>query len=372
MALELAIDVAEREKVIAARMNRGQDTYAGRKGAWHKLGAIQGEFKTWRELLTAAKADFTVFKSQLRDGLGRPVDAYGTFRWDADDKASGNKEASRFLGTVGQDYTIIQHTDGFELLDELVGSIDGAHYETMGTLDYGRVVWGQVDPNVKIRVGDDESDVLLSFHTSHDGSKAFDIYESLYRHVCKNTLRAGSLKRLAASLRVRHTRNAGKRINDLKTEISEIRSVAMSMQERLTMLSQRRVTKESLTTVMNRLFPPTTNDDGIETSSTRRDNVLAEVLALYESNDGDTFPEFRGTAYNLLNAVTEYTDHYRVSHGNGLGRAESATFGSGAKLKADALEVIMQSASTMPTLMARGQGGTGSDVVSDMLLATRN
>lgn len=366
------VDVAERMYVIAQRMGRGQDTYAGRLDGWHKLGEVSGKFQTWREMVAAAKADFHVFKSQLHDGLGRPVDAWGTFRWNTDDRLAGDKAKAKFLGAVGQDYTVIQHTSGFELLDALVNQIDGAHYETMGTLDYGKVVWGQVDPNISIRVGDDESSVLLSFHTSHDGSKAFDIYESLLRHVCRNTLRAGSLRRLASSLRVRHTKNAKVRIEDLKTEIGEIKSVAMSMQDRLQFLAKRRVTKETLGSIMERLFPPTKNDDGVETSSTRRDNILAEVLSLYESNDGNVFPEQRGTGYNLLNAVTEYTDHFRSSTGNGKGRAESSVFGSGAKLKQDALGVILDEMKTAPEVLMRGTGGDHSDVVGSMLLGGRN
>lgn len=369
MAQQPNIDLHERLIVIAANMGRGQDTYAGRKDAWHKLGAVMGEFKTWRELVAAAKADFVVFKSQLHDGLGRPVDAWGTFRWDLEAKAANDKSAAKFLGTVGEDYRVIQHTEGFDLLDELVGEVDGAHYETMGVLDYGKVVWGQVDPNVKIRVGDDESDVLLSFHTSHDGTKAFDIYESVMRHVCRNTLRAGSLKRLAASLRVRHTKNADKRISDLKAGIQEIREVAMTMQERLTFLAQKRVTRESMETIFNRLFPKTITDDNVEVSSTRRDNILADVLKLYESNDNDAFPEQRGTAYNLLNAVTEYTDHYRSTDaGNGTNRAISSQFGTGAKLKQSALEYITVAAKDMPERVMRGVGGIGSDVVSELLL----
>lgn len=365
------VDVAERMYVIAERMGRGQDTYAGRLDGWHKLGEVSGKFQTWREMIAAAKADFAVVKSQL-DYQGVPVDAWGTFRVEQADMqenvATIQRDKMRFLGTVGQDYNVIQHTSGFEVLDALVGQIDGAHYETMGTLDYGKVVWGQVDPNISIRVGDDESSVLLSFHTSHDGSKAFDIYESLLRHVCRNTLRAGSLRRLANSLRVRHTKNAQVRIEDLKTEIGEIRNVAMSMQDRLQFLVKRRVTRESLVSVMDRLFPKTQKDDGVEASSTRRDNILADILVLYEKNDGDVFPEQRGTGYNLLNAITEYTDHFRASTSNGKGRAESSIFGSGAKLKQDALGVVLDEMKNAPEVLMRGAGGTGADVVSEMLL----
>jgi len=340
------IDQAERFKIISQRINRGQDSYAGRLDAWHNLGTVTGTFQTWKEMLVKASANFEVVKKQLEYN-GNPVDAYGTFKVTNWKEGEENRTGLQFLGTVGEDYTVIQHTEGFELLDTLVNSIDGAHYETMGTLDYGRIVWGQVDPNIQIRVGDDTSDVFLSFLTSHDGSKAFDIYETGVRQVCRNTVRIGSLKRLAATLRVKHTKNSQKRIDNLKVEIEEIRNVAMTMQERLNFLANRKVTKPSLTKIMDKLFPKKQTEDG-EESSTRRDNILAEILAIYDSNDGDQFPEQRGTAYNLLNAVTNYTDHVRSSKGDM--RSESALFGSGDKMKTTALGLILEEAEEMPPI----------------------
>lgn len=344
----------------------GRDTYAGRNSAWHELGEVTGRFMTWRELYVKAQADYEVFKAQL-EYQGKLIDSYGTFR--------RNKDGSeRFLSNVGKDYNVIQHTAGFELADELVASIDGAHYETMGTLNYGAIVWGQIDPNVSIRVGDDVSDVLLTFHTSHDGTKAFDIYETIYRVVCRNTLRAGSLKRLAQSLRVRHTKNSDARISDLKAGIADIRATAMTMQERLQFLATREQTRESMTTILNRLFPKVKDTEGEDKDSTRRTNILAQVLSLYESNDNNAFPEQRGTSYNLLNAITNYVDHDRVSRGAGSTRAESATFGTGAALKSKALELITEISGTLTsTPMTRTyqavSSGIGNDIVAELLNA---
>ncbi len=351
------IDVAERMKLIAARINEGRASYAGREAAWHSLGTVFGEYKTWKELLEAAKNNFMVIKKQLEFGE-IPVSAWGTFRVDMEvpqglegksirvkSTQTGEVRYLSFLGSVGEGYEVIQHTEGFELLDSLVGSIDGAHYETMGNLDFGRLVWGQVDPKIDIRVGEDISKVYLTYHTSHDGSKAFDIFETGVREVCRNTFRLGSLKRLANSLRVKHTKSAHKRIEDMKAELEEIRSVALSMQEKLTWLAHRKVTMESMDRIMDRLFPKKQTEDG-EESSTRRENNIAAILSLYESNDRDTFKEQRGTAYNLFNAVTEYTDHYRTTKGNM--RAESAVFGSGDKLKQSALAAILAEAEGMP------------------------
>ena len=363
--MSVNIDLAERMKVIAARINSGQDTYAGRLDAWHSLGSVSGKFQTLEEIAIAAHADFPVVKLQL-EFQGKPVDSYGTFRTDQEipkgvtpttqvQLEDGSVYYLTFLGNVGKDYGVIQTTSLGTVLDRLVGQVDGAHYETMGTLDFGRVVFAQVNPNFSIRIGEDVSDIYLSFRTSHDGSLAACVYETATRQVCKNTLRIGYLKRLSATLRVRHTANAEKRIANLSTEIEEIRNVAMTMQERLTYLSTRRVKKENLVTIMNRLFPPTKDEEtGIEESSPRRDNILAEVLALYDNNDNNTFPEQRGTGYNLLNAVTNYVDHSRSSKGDG--RAVSAVFGSGDRLKSQALEIILEEAERMPTQIARGGG----------------
>jgi hypothetical protein len=98
---------------------------------------------------------------------------------------------------------------------------------------------------------------------------------------------------------------------------------------------------------MDKLFPVKAKEDGEEAeSSTRRDNVLAEILSLYESNDNNAFPEQRGTAYNLLNSITEYTDHVRQSRMDA--RAESALFGSGKALKDRAFQLIYDEAPNMP------------------------
>lgn len=69
------------------------------------------------------------------------------------------------------------------------------------------------------------------------------------------------------------------------------------------------------------------------------------MLELYEQNDGNRFKEQRGTAYNLLNAVTQFVDHERSTRGNGVAvdvkRSESALFGSGEDLKTDALDAML-------------------------------
>ena len=55
-----------------------------------------------------------------------------------------------------------------------------------------------------------------------------------------------------------------------------------------------------------------------------------------------------------MNAITEYTDHERSSKGNG--RAESAVFGSGDRLKSSALDLIIAEAEGMPLMRSAQKG----------------
>jgi hypothetical protein len=119
------------------------------------------------------------------------------------------------------------------------------------------------------------------------------------------------------------------------------------------MLATRRITRESLTAVMDGLFPKPLGKDQ---NTTRRENIVADVLRLYESNDNNAFPSIRGTAYNLLNAVTEYTDHYRTARITDAregytidqARAENAVVGTGDRLKTLALDVILETTEGVP------------------------
>ncbi len=66
--------------------------------------------------------------------------------------------------------------------------------------------------------------------------------------------------------------------------------------------------------------------------------AMQQVTALYAGEGrGALLPGSRGTAWGLLNAVTEYVDHRRRSRSQDH-RLDSAWFGQGAQLKENALK----------------------------------
>lgn len=307
------------------------NTYIGRQSAWHKLGTVTGTYSTWDEIQAHGGFDFEPVKKQLSLD-GALVNAWGVVRSDT----------GVFLGAVGSDYTGVPHASGFRMVDHVLGDINGAHYETAGVLGAGEVVWGLADLNRSITVGgNDETKLYLLFATSHDASMSWTMRLTGTRVVCQNTLNVALSGKASAIFRVRHTKNAQDKIARAHEVLAEVANESKTIEQKLNLLAGRRMTREAMLSVLDRLFPVKQKDaNGKPLESARRANTVADVLKLYELNDANVFPEQRGTAVNLLNAVVEYTDHMRSSQN----RAQSAMFGSGDALKTKALEVLLETA----------------------------
>lgn len=329
--------------------------YNSRYGSpWHALGTPVDGAMTAAQAMELSRQDWDVIKRQLftHSASGQPVmiPAWGIFR---DDNGA-------FLGTCGEDYAPIQNAKQFESIDFLLESTDGAHYDTAGVLGYGERVWALARiPSADISVGEDRHEAYLLAATSHDGSLAFTLKLTATRVVCQNTL-SMALGSNGSLARIKHTRNALDRVEQAKRYMRLVGQNSASLQEKLNILASRRMTKDSYQSIMDKLFPAPKDENA---SPARRDNILADVIRLYESNDANAFPETKGTAYNLLNAVTEYTDHLRTSrlsddkrdlgYTSDRARYEAAIFGSGDTLKNRALDVILQDTAGNPVRTVR-------------------
>lgn len=314
------------------------------------LGANPGEYKTSADLLALPMFQYKVFKAQLRNPIGQPIDAYGTFRFDKGLDPVRDKDKTVFLGTVGKDYTVVPFSEGLKTIDLLMAEAPGAHYDTAGVLGKGEQVWALADLGLSLSVGEDKQEGFLMFSTSYDTSLAHDYRITLVRVICENTFRMALSGPTKASFRLKHTKNIGERLAGVQEALVGVAADIKGVEAKLKFLAGRRLTGEVAMKTFDRLFPKSEAKDGKDQTSlgsTRRANTLSEILALYESNDGDTFKDQRGTPYAWFNAITNYVDHQR---GTDAGRAESALFGSGDRLKTSALDLILAESEGLPAI----------------------
>lgn len=322
-----------------------------RQDAWHMLGQRCDKAANSAEAIQLSGLDYEVFKTQNSatrpDGTIMPVDSYTVFH-----------QNGKQLGTVGAQYTVKQNREMFSFVDTLLEANGGSHYDSAGALGNGERVWMAVRlPKADLNVaGQDKHETYLVFMSSHDSSMSHTVLLSSVRVVCQNTFNA-ALSNASRIVKVKHTKNGDDRLDRVRGLMQGVVQDAQTLQAKFDVLTQRKMTRESMTSILDKLFPKTKDAETEQTvSTTRRDGILAEVLRCYESNDNNAFPEFRGTAYNLLNAITEYTDHFRgtriTSAREGMSistaRAENAIAGTGDELKREALEVITEMTAGAP------------------------
>lgn len=322
-----------------ARIN-GLDAYFGTQLPWHKLGQIVDGAKNWEEAMSLSQLNWTVSKVQLNAPWGAPVSAWGIFR-DSD---------KVMLGAVGDQYTPIQNKYAFEFVDTLLEADSQAHYVSAGALGIGERIWclAQINGQFDVTGTGDKHQNYLLFATSHDGSLAATCKLTTVRVVCNNTL-TSAMRMNGEFTRVKHTREAKTRLEAAKKLMGNANVSIKELEEKLRELSHRVVCKDSFKNVMKKLFGDWEEKASNGENITRIENKITEVAKFYEMNDKNMFPEIRGTAYNLLNAVTEWSDHasrVRETEGRkGLNedqmRAENALFGTGSVLKTQALECIL-------------------------------
>jgi len=319
-----------------------------REDAWHLLGQRCLTAVNSIEAIKLAGLDYQMLKSQNYSynpaGVLVPVDSYSVFR-DVDNACVASK--------IGAGFSIKQIKECFQFVDDLLGANEGSHYDSAGALYSGATIWISARvPKADIAIGDDKSEMYLVFTTAFDGTCAHTGFLSRVRIVCANTRRQ-ALSMADSKLKIKHTKNAEQRFADARIVMNGVLMDSQKLQDKLNLLASKRVTRESLDSIFDRLFPKP--EDGSE--SKRRTGILEDIMALYESNDNNAFPEQRGTAYNLLNAVDEYVDHYRgirvTESREALGmkpeviRAENAVMGTGEKLKELALATIIDNMGRM-------------------------
>lgn len=308
-------------------------------GAWHKFGTLVQGAMTAQQAMELAIAWEAMPLALYAHAPCQSPQAHLADKWSSKffkvpSQGIFRSDTGAHIGTVGTGYEVIQPQHMFDFVDSLIEG-SGYHYESAGALRGGSVVFisarvGQID----VLGSGDITRTYLAFINSFDGSLVAQAYLSGTRIVCMNTLQM-SLSNQQAKLRFKHTKNVHTRMSAAQSLIANVQQTETTLKEKLETLAQRKITKKATYTAMlDSLFPG---------DSTKTENIKREITSLWAYNDGNAFEDWKGTGYALYNAITNYVDHSRATRGEdkAAARAESAILGSGAALKARALETIL-------------------------------
>jgi phage/plasmid-like protein (TIGR03299 family) len=239
---------------------------------------------------------------------------------------------------AGMDWKVVQPRETLEFFRDLVASA-GYRLCTAGVLKGGRKYWAQAECGMEnVVVGNDVVRGKLLIATACDGSMKTIVKNVTERVVCANTLAIAAAEG-GNEVRVSHRSKfdgeavkaqLGIAVEDFETFIAKARALASA-----------RVTRGDSLNFLMPLFDITNEERKL---GGRKVSGFEKTMDLFmTSGRGSQLPGVAGTAWGLINAVTEYVDHHRGNSATTRdSRLDWAWFGDGDKLKTQAFEKAVQ------------------------------
>jgi phage/plasmid-like protein (TIGR03299 family) len=242
------------------------------------------------------------------------------------------------LSVVSSRYQVVQPREVLEFYRDLT-EVSGYELETAGVLKGGKKFWALARTGQSTELkGNDQVNGYLLLATSCDGTLATTATPTTVRVVCNNTLTV-ALDGTTRAIKVPHnTRFDSKAV---KKQLGIAVSQWDDFMYRMRALAERKVQwHEALGFFMNVLCE--TSPTGALPEVLPNERALRKVQELYEGRGrGSNLESARGTAWGLLNAVTEFVDHERRARSTEY-RLDSAWFGQGAQIKQRALDAALR------------------------------
>jgi phage/plasmid-like protein (TIGR03299 family) len=229
-----------------------------------------------------------------------------------------NAEQTDVLGVVGERYRVLQNEDLFDFGDALLDG--GGRWETAGSIKGGRQVFGSLALEREVVIDEegvgDKVNTYLLVNTSHDGSIAIQASVTPVRVVCANTLNlalgsgVGRHRTVKQSFKIRHTQTAQGKVQAAREALGLANVYIDEFSKMAHTLIQREVTNDKFHEIMKLAYPVPENDK--KGALKKWVGKVETIESIYNSA---TTNQISGTAWGVLNAMTERLDWFRTARG---------------------------------------------------------
>ena len=283
-----------------------------REPAWHGLGTVFEEEVKTADMLKLAHLDnwnVRLEEIPIPEGFVSDKTNYFVARTNP-----FNDKQNDILGIVGERYNTLQNEDLFTFGDNLLDG--GGRWETAGSIKGGRVVFGALaleretvlDPN---GVGDKVNTYLL-VNTSHDGSVSIMASITPVRVVCANTLNmaigsgTGHWRSAKQSFKIRHTQTAEGRVHEARVALGLANEYMDEFDKMAQAMIETEVSNDKFQDIIREVYPMPEKD--AKGAMSKWNTKLELIEDIYNGQFNNTIS---GTAWGVLNGITERLDWYR-------------------------------------------------------------
>ena len=256
--------------------------------------ALTDKVMTAEEAIKLADLDWDVElrKVYTLNGAGNRVLIPGNF-------AVTRETDDQVFGVVKSRYTVFQNRDAFAFADSLVDSGE-AKYEAVGSLKGGRQIFLTMKlPDGILVGGEDRHDLYVMLRTSHDGSKAVTVNLTPIRLACTNMMT------IATRAAEGTDRWSMPHVSTMQGRIAEARetlSLTFAYAEEFAKIGEQlmsiKLTDDQAVDALQNVLP-------------HRPKTDEKIDDIMECLRGSNSNGYHGTGWGLLNALTEYHEHWR-------------------------------------------------------------
>ena len=295
-----------------------------RETPWHGLGNRLPDKQPLEVWLEAAGMDWEIKTTDVlfRVGAGNNFNVHP----NPDAKVLYRSDTLAPLSVVSPRYKVVQPKEILEFYRDLV-SIGGFELETAGVLKDGKKLWALAKTGEEMLLkGGDRVKGYLLLATSCDGTLATTAQFTSVRVVCNNTLQMATDDRVGA-IKVPHSTKFDPMT--VKQALGVGASAWDAFAEKAQALTTRKVNRLDVTKYLIDVL----GDRNAPIAEQPNEKALKSVIDMFAGQGkGSTLSSAEGTAWGLVNAVTEYVDHHRRARSRD-NRLDSAWFGQGASIK---------------------------------------
>ena len=307
--------------------------YTGNR-PWHSLGnplAPQQPIEVWKK---HAGMDWQIEEAEVRYLTGN--NNIGVINAFPEQKVLYRSDTKAPLSVVSKRFQVVQPGEILEFYRDLT-ACNGFDLETAGVLREGRKFWALAKTGQSASLkGRDKVDGYLLLATACDGTLATTAQFTSVRVVCNNTL-AIALGDTSSAIKVPHRSRFDPDV--VKRQLGITVSSWDGFVARMKALVDRPVDPNSVEELLRRVLTYQVQD---KKATVVNEQALANVRSLYEGGGkGALMASSRGTAWGLINSVTEYVDHHRRARSEDH-RRDAAWFGQGAQIKQRAWDEVMK------------------------------
>lgn len=316
-----------------------QMAYVG-ETPWHGLGnqlPAKQPIEVWMD---RAGMNWTIEEAPVQYVVSQsgPLSEICSFE---DQKVLFRSDTKAALSVVGNRYHVVQPREVLEFYRDLT-EVSGFELETAGVLKAGKKFWALARTGQETTLkGTDTVKGYLLLATSCDGTLATTATPTTVRVVCNNTLTI-AVNGASSAIKVPH--NTSFNAQAVKRQLGIAVTQWDGFMYRMRTLAERKVKSHEAMNFFLKVLCQNANDTpGAKDSvALTNERALKKVQALYDGDGrGAELTAAKGTAWGLLNAVTEFVDHERRARSQEY-RLDSAWFGQGASLKQRALDQALQ------------------------------